>query len=233
MASRKSPAERARPRPQGDTLAVLKWLALAGADQTPAVVTSREIGEALGVSQQAADRYLVAIEKRGLITRSLAQRRQRVQLTPAAMSLLRSEYRTYHRIFEGPERLSFTGKVVSGLGEGRYYLSQPGYVVQFTERLGYAPFPGTLNVRLAGPALRKVELLSSLRGLRIDGFQASGRTFGGATCFPARLNGHRCHLIHPDRTHYQDVVEFVAPDCLRDALGLTDGTSVQAEVEES
>jgi len=231
--AKKAPAEAARPRPLGDTLAVLKLLAVAGADRSPVVVTSREIGERLGVSQQAADRYLVALEKKGLATRSLAQRRQRVALTAAAMALLRAEYRTYHRIFEGPSTIAFSGRVASGLGEGRYYLSQPGYVVQFTERLGYAPYPGTLNVRVDGAALRKVELVSGGSGLRIDGFQASGRTFGGATCFPARMNGHTCHLIHPDRTHYQDVVEFIAADCLREALGLKDGDPVELEVEET
>ena len=224
---------RERPRPRGDTLAVLKHLALAGADQSAVVDTSREIGERIGVSQQAADRYLVALEAQGLVTRSLAQRRQRVLLTPAAMALLRSEYRAYHRIFEGPAKISFSGKVASGLGEGRYYLSQPGYVVQFTERLGYSPYPGTLNVRVGGPALRKVEIVGSWTGLRIDGFQASGRTFGGATCFPARMNGHPCHLIHPDRTHYQDVVEFVASDCLRDSLHLRDDDPVELEIEET
>jgi riboflavin kinase len=196
------------------------------------VVTSRELGQRIGVSQQAADRYLVALERRGLLTRALAQRRQRVALTPAAMTLLRAEFHSYHRIFEGPAKISFLGKVASGLGEGRYYLSQPGYVVQFTERLGYSPYPGTLNVRIDGTVLRKVELVGSWTGLRIDGFQASGRTFGGATCFPARMNGHPCHLIHPDRSHYQDVVEFVAADCLRDALGLKDGDPVRVEIEE-
>jgi riboflavin kinase, archaea type len=226
-------SDRSRPRPKGETLAVLKFLALAGADQTAVVVTSGEIGDRIGVSQQAADRYLVSLEKKGLITRTLAQRRQRVLLTPAAMALLRSEYRTYHRIFEGPAKISFSGKVASGLGEGRYYLSQPGYVVQFSERLGYVPYPGTLNVRVDGAALRKVELVGSWTGLRIDGFQASGRTFGGATCFPARMNGHPCHLIHPDRTHYKDVVEFVAADCLRDALRIQDDDPVQVDIEES
>ena len=225
--------DQSRPRPKGETLAVLKFLALAGADHTAVVVTSREIGDRLGVSQQAADRYLVALEKKGLLTRSLAQRRQRVLLTPAAMGLLRAEYRAYHRIFEGPAQISFSGKVASGLGEGRYYLIQPGYVVQFTERLGYSPYPGTLNVRVDGAALRKVEIVGSWTGLRIDGFQASGRTFGGATCFPARLNGHACHLIHPDRTHYKDVVEFVAADRLRDALPVKDDDPVQVDIEES
>ena len=38
---------------------------------------------------------------------------------------------------KGPAAVRFTGTVQSGLGEGRYYLSQPGYVVQFAERLGY------------------------------------------------------------------------------------------------
>jgi riboflavin kinase, archaea type len=232
VAPRPPPPARVRPRARGDTLAVLKVLALAGADHTPVVLTSRELGDRIGVSQQAADRYLVALERRGLVSRSLAQRRQRLALAPEAMALLRAEYQSYHRIFEGPARISYSGKVVTGLGEGRYYLSQPGYVVQFSERLGYAPYPGTLNVRLDGAALRKSALVAGWSGLRIDGFQASGRTFGGASCFPARLNGHPCHLIHPDRTHYKDVVEFVAPERLRDALPVKDDDRVTIDIEE-
>jgi riboflavin kinase, archaea type len=225
--------EPARPRPKGEALAVLKLLAQLGADQTAVVLTSGEVGERLGVSQQAADRYLVALEKRGLLTRSLAQRRQRLLLTPAALDLLRAEFHSYRRIFEGPAKVHFTGRVTSGLGEGRYYLSQPGYVVQFTERLGYTPYPGTLNVRLVEEALRKVAVVADGTGIRIDGFQASGRTFGGASCFPARLNGRSCHLIHPDRSHYKDVVEFVAADCLREKLHLKDSDTVTVDLEET
>ena len=226
-------AEKSRPRPKGEALAVLKLLALAGGDHTPVVFTSREIGERIGVSQQAADRYLMALEAKGLVTRSLAQRRQRLLLTPAAMEQLRSEYHGYRRIFEGPAKVSLSGKVTSGLGEGRYYLSQPGYVVQFQERLGYSPYPGTLNVRVSAEALRRAALVSEWTGVRIDGFHASGRTFGGATCFPARMNGHTCHLIHPDRTHYKDVIEFIARDCLREALHLKDGDTAHIDLEES
>ena len=227
-----SPADRGRPRPRGETLAVLKMLALAGADHTAVVLTSRELGERIGVSQQAADRYLLALEKKGLLTRALAQRRQRVLLTPLAMELLRAEYHSYHRLFEGPAKLSFSGTVSSGLGEDRYYLSQPGYVVQFTERLGYSPYPGTLNVRVGPEELRKVTLVGGWSGIRIDGFHASGRTFGGATCFPATLNGHACHLIHPDRSHYEDVVEFIAAVCLRESLPVKDNDAVAVAVEE-
>jgi len=222
-----------RPRPRGDALAVLKVLALAGGDHTPVVFTSRSVGERIGVSQQAADRYLLALEASGLITRSLAQRRQRLTVTPAGMALLRTEYHGYRRIFEGPSKVSLSGKVTSGLGEGRYYLSQPGYVVQFTERLGYTPYPGTLNIRVGPEALRRASLVAEWSGVRVDGFHASGRTFGGATCFPARMNGHPCHLIHPDRSHYRDVIEFIARDCLRDALHLKDDDTVAVAIEES
>jgi len=222
-----------RPRPRGDALAVLKVLAVAGGDHTPVVFTSRAVGERIGVSQQAADRYLLALEASGLITRSLAQRRQRLVVTPAGMALLRAEYHGYRRIFEGPSKVSLSGKVTSGLGEGRYYLSQPGYVVQFTERLGYTPYPGTLNVRVGPAALRRASLVAEWSGVRVDGFHASGRTFGGATCFPARMNGHPCHLIHPDRSHYKDVIEFIARDCLREVLHLKDDDTVAVAIEES
>ena len=227
-----APEEPRRPRPRGELLSVLKLLAHAGADHTPIVLTSRELGERLGVSQQAADRYLIDLERRGYLLRSLANRRQRLCLTVAAMDLLRSEYRSYHRIFEGPGRVTIAGAIASGLGEGRYYLSQPGYVLQFTERLGYSPYPGTLNVRLPPSEGRRLAVLKDWSGVRIDGFEAAGRTFGGATCYPAMLNGRPCHLIRPDRSHYQDVVEFVAPERLRTRLRLKDGTKVTADLEE-
>lgn len=224
--------EASAPRRGSGTLPLLKLLALAGADRTPIVITSREVGGKLGVSQQAADRYLVALERRGMIRRSLAQRRQRVELTPEGMEVLRTEYQGYRRIFGGPGRISVSGAVATGLGEGRYYLSQPGYQLQFRERLGYAPFPGTLNVRLGGAALRSVSVVAGWTGIRIDGFQASGRTFGGASCFRSRVNGRSCHLIRPDRSHYQDVVEFIAAESLREALGLKDSDTVTLEIEE-
>ena len=221
------------PRRKAEELQLLKHLAQLGGASTPVVATSGELGTYLGVSQQAADRYLLALEAKGLLTRSMAQRRQRLLLTPAAMELLRGEYHGYRRIFEGPAKVSLSGKVTSGLGEGRYYLSQPGYVIQFTERLGYSPYPGTLNVRVGAEALRKASLVSEWSGVRIDGFHASGRTFGGATCFPARMNGHPCHLIHPDRSHYKDVIEFIAADCLRETLHIQDNDVVEVAIEES
>lgn len=220
-------------RVKGDRLTILQILAGRGAAHSAVVVTSDEVGAALGLSQQSADRHLVSLEKEGLIHRTIAQRRQRVSVTAEGLSVLRREYHVYRRIFEGPARVRFSGEVASGLGEGRYYLSQPGYLVQFTERLGYAPYPGTLNVRLRPEDFVRVGSVKDWTGIRIDGFQASGRTFGGATCYVAHLGGRPCHLIVPDRTHHKDVIEFIAPEFLREALHVKDGDAVDLEVEES
>ncbi|MCI4321385.1 MAG: DUF120 domain-containing protein [Thermoplasmata archaeon] len=218
---------------KGPELAILRLLAGLGGGHTPVVLTSRELGERVGISQQAADRHLVSLAKRNLLTRQLAARRQRVSLTPPAMELLRVEYEQYRRIFEGPGRLRFSGDVASGLGEGRYYLMQPGYVVQFTERLGYTPYPGTLNVRVGAADRERIDAARHWKGIRIDGFQAAGRTFGGATCFIARIGGRPSHWIVPDRTHHTDVAEFIAPEFLREALPAKDGDRVAVEIEEA
>ena len=217
----------------GEKFELLRLLAHLGGTRSAVDLTSREVGEKLGVSQQAADRYLVSLERAGFLTRQLGQRRQRLTLTPEGIEELRRNYHHLRRLFEGPARMKIAGVVTSGLGEGRYYLSQPGYVVQFQERLGYTPFPGTLNVRVGSDELLTVGTVKHWTGIRIDGFQASGRTFGGATCFPGRLKGQACHLIVPDRSHYQDVIELVAPVSLRETLGLRDTDAVDVQVEET
>ena len=207
-------------------------MATRGADGSELVLTSGEVGERLEVSQQAASNYLSALANGGYIHRALGGRRQRIRLAPKGLETLRKDYYGLKRIFEGPNRMKMTGIVTSGLGEGRYYLSQPGYLVQFAERLGYQPYPGTLNVRVTNDVSSRASAIRSWHGIRINGFAASGRTFGGATCFPARLGGRPSHLILPDRTHYTDVLEFIAPEFLREALALKDGSSVTMEVEE-
>ena len=222
-----------RPRLKAEELRFLRFLAHGGAERTPVEITSREVGQHLEVSQQAAARYLMDLSKQGLISRALGARKQRLTLTPAGVEILRKEFHAYRRVFEGPARLRFSGRVASGLGEGRYYLSQPGYIVQFQERLGYTPYPGTLNIRVDPKELLRIDGLRDWDGVRIDGFPASGRTFGGATCYGGRINGRGCHLIRPDRSHYQDVVELIASESLRESLGVRDGDTVSVEIEES
>lgn len=220
------------PRLKPEEFDLLKLLARFGGDGRPAELSSGEVGRLLGVSQQAADRYLRRLASDGKISRNLGGRKQRLELLPAGRDDLRRQYAELHRIFDGPARLTLSGAVVSGLGEGKYYLSRPGYLVQFAERLGYTPYPGTLNLKLSPPDLVLAGTTRLWRGVRIDGFVASGRTFGGASCYTARLGGRPAHLIMPDRTHHTEAIEFIAPEFLREALGVRDGDHVEIALEE-
>jgi len=117
------------------------------------------------------------------------------------------------------------GRVAAGLGEGQYYISREGYMRQFSEKLGFDPSPGTLNLKLEEPFALSG---SDPRSVRIEGFEDEGRTFGGCWCRPVRICGIRGAIVRPERTSYPaTLLELVAPVNLREALGLSDGDEVE------
>jgi hypothetical protein len=63
--------------------------------------------------------------------------------------------------FEGEQVEFMRGKIASGLGQGQYFLTREGYSRQFLERLGFVPFPGTLNVLLEGPFTMKQQAIKT------------------------------------------------------------------------
>lgn len=190
-------------------------------------LSSRELGKLIGVSQQSASQRILELVRDGIVTRDLATRRQRIRLTAKGADVLRREYADYQRIFEVRETLSIAGAVTSGLGEGAFYMRQKGYKDQFRKKLWFEPYEGTLNLRIAGPDLARLRVLQDSAGIEIAGFEASGRTFGGAKCFLATMGHVDCAVIMPIRTHHTDVLEVISKHYLRDALGLKDGDVVE------
>lgn len=230
-------AETARPTVGYDELATLKLLALEGGlDRTK--VSCGALADDLGASNQTASRRLQRLEKGGLIERDIVGDGQWVEVTSAGERALRREYAEYRRLFEREAGTELSGTVTVGMGEGRHYITLPGYVEQFRERLGYEPFPGTLNVALDPESTRVRSELAGLESIRIDGWADDERTYGPAVCYPATASadGNRyegAHVIAPERTHHDDdQLELIAPDKLRDELGLEDGDPLQVTIEE-
>ena len=137
---------------------------------------------------------------------------------------------------EGNESVELVGSVVSGLGEGRYYVSREGYVRQFREKLGFVPYPGTLNLLLRDGSVVLRRRLDARSGIKIESFTAEGRTFGGSKCFFCEIlrdgcDGVQCAVVIPERTHYPDnVVEIISPVNLREKLGLEDGDELRVKI---
>ena len=209
----------------------LKHIALRGGLKDFVAMSSRELGVALRVSQQSASQRILELVNDGLLQRDLASRKQRLKVSPKGLEALQTEYADYLRIFELKDRLSITGKATSGLGEGAFYMRQKGYKEQFRKKLGYEPFEGTLNLKVGGSELSKMIVLIGEKGISIEGFEAGGRTFGGAKVFRAGLKGTECAVILPIRTHHTDVLEVISKEQLRGKLGITDGDAVTLDVE--
>ncbi len=209
----------------------LKGIALLGGTKEYVNLSSRELGKLIGVSQQSASQRILELIREGLVTRDLATRRQRIKLTGKGMDILRKEYADYQRIFEVKETLTLSGVVSSGLGEGAFYMRQKGYKDQFRKKLWFEPYEGTLNLRIAGSDLARVEVLRENAGIEISGFESGGRTFGGAKCFLATLGHIDCAVIMPIRSHYSEVLEVVSKHYIRGALGIKDGDSVELIVQ--
>jgi riboflavin kinase len=130
-------------------------------------------------------------------------------------------------------RVSVSGTVFSGMGKGGYYVGHPEYQARFKQALGYAPYPGTLNVKLSSP--ETIEALKRMRGMdgvRIEGFTKGTESFSSLTCFGGELRGVRVTLLFIDVTYYNETVaELISPEYLRGKLGLRDGDRVTFALE--
>jgi CTP-dependent riboflavin kinase len=61
-----------------------------------------------------------------------------------------------------PLSVTLEGTVFTGLGEGAYYISKETYLKQLTEKLGFEPYLGTLNLKLSSDYDIKTRMDSTL-----------------------------------------------------------------------
>ncbi|WP_424017186.1 DUF120 domain-containing protein [Halorientalis pallida] len=221
-----------------DELATLKLLALEGALEGQEKVSCSALADDLDASNQTASRRLQRLDDAEYVKREMVSDGQWITITPAGESALRREYADYRRIFERDAAIELQGFVTSGMGEGRHYISLPGYMEQFIEKLGYEPFAGTLNVDLTDESVRARAGMASLEPVTIEGWEDDERTYGPAFCYPASVEVgdsiyEPAHVIAPERTHHdEDQLEVIAPEKLREAIGLEDEDEVIINVTE-
>ncbi len=123
--------------------------------------------------------------------------------------------------------MEFKGVLVTGLGEGKQFMSIPKYKEKIKEHLGFDPYPGTLNLKLNG---KRDDLLKKFKPLRIDGFKLGIKEFGGLDCYKAKIKNIEGFIVVPDFTKHTDQIEFIAPVYLRSELEIKDGDEIQVEL---
>lgn len=210
-------------------------LAELGASRRTVKVSTEYFANKMGLSQQTASRYLIQLEKKGWLKRNITPDGCLVRLTDAGQQELKQLYSNLNLIFEAqyPPSVTLEGVLFTGLGEGAYYVSKEGYRKQFIEKLGFDPYPGTLNVKLTTDYdIKTRSELDAYPAIEFQGFQNETRSFGGVKCYPALINNKaKGALLTAMRTHYDaSVVEIVAPVYLRSHLKLKDGQKIKIEV---
>ncbi len=122
------------------------------------------------------------------------------------------------------------GRLCSGLGEGARFTQLEWAEREFREKLGFSPYPGTLNLSLTGSAWAEARSrLQRASGIAIvppQGFCAS-------KCFAVLINERiEAAAVLPDITDYPaDKFEVLAPVAVRQELNLQDGDTVRLRVE--
>jgi riboflavin kinase len=118
------------------------------------------------------------------------------------------------------------GIVQSGAGKGSYFTQVDWVVEQCNRMLGYKPFPGTLNVQVAGEDLKHLDSF-----LRESDFELvpDDPAFCSARVKKVMVNNIPGALILPAedvRIHEEGVIEIIAACSIKETLGIGDGDLV-------
>jgi riboflavin kinase, archaea type len=210
-------------------------LAEMGAHRRTAKISTEYLAEKLGTSQQTASRYLMELERIGWIKRNITHDGCLIKIDSAGTTELQKLLSNLRFLMEAayPPSVTMEGSVFTGLGEGAYYIGKEHYRKQFTEKLGFEPYPGTLNLKLGSDYDIKARTeLEAYPAVEVEGFKNDDRTFGLVKCYPVLIdNKVKGALITALRSHYDvSVLEIIAPVCLRKQLNLKDGHKVKVEV---
>jgi riboflavin kinase len=217
-------------------IVILSELLLCGAKNNYVELTTTEIAKKIKRSQQLASKELLDLEFFGYISRNKKSKKYTIKVTEKGYQQVYDLFLFLKTAIESFKYIiDFEGHIITGMGEGAYYMSLNGYKQQFKEKLGYEPYPGTLNIKLNSMLYveAKKEMLK-YPSIDIEGFSDQSRTFGWVKCYPAYINDSvniNSSILILERTHYDDsIIEIIAPFSIKEQFSLKDGDYIRLKV---
>jgi riboflavin kinase len=211
-----------------DVWFTLYVLAQEGAVHKRAVLTTRKLGDLLGVSQQTASRRVTYCAEEGYVSRVHTANGMLIQLSKKGVKELKGVMTGLElALVPREEEIVIAGRVVHGLGEGAYYVD--AYSPRFHESLGFEPYSGTLNVKIVDDDSRSaINRMKQTPPLIVPGFTHEGRSFGDVVCYRVRVNQKvDGAVVIAQRTHHgQEILEIISEVNLRSKLKLKDNDLV-------
>ncbi len=218
---------------------ILAKLLVKGAKDNFIEFTSTDIGIEINKSQQAASKVILELEELKYVERIKKGHGYMIRVTNEGLSSVKKMSDFLNMALNlSPGNIHFNGILVSGMGEGKYYMSLEGYRKQFKKKIGYVPYPGTLNIRIVDSL--SLENRGKIEGFGyqfIDGFSDSKRTYGWVKCYPVAVNGRvdiQSDLLILERTHHdKNMLEIIAPINVKEVMNLKNGDKVKVTLQTS
>ena len=107
-------------------------------------------------------------------------------------------------------------------------MSMEHYKKEIKTKLGFEAYPGTLNLNIEKGQLI---LLKNFNPIRISGYKENNKTYGGVSCYRARIKNINGFIIIPNINKHKDIIEFIAPVNLKSELNLKDGDKVKIKIQ--
>ncbi|MDF1594111.1 MAG: CTP-dependent riboflavin kinase [Desulfobacterales bacterium] len=128
------------------------------------------------------------------------------------------------------EKYTLMGKIVSGACQAAFFTQLDWVQEQCAKKLGFKPYPGTLNLVIADS---DADLIGSLKGSDIQALIPPDPKFCSAQTLSVKIKGIQGAIIIPAedvQIHAKNILEVIAPVCLKEVLGLDDGDIVKITI---
>lgn len=125
--------------------------------------------------------------------------------------------------------VQISGEIQSGAGKGAYFTQVDWVIRQCEVKLGFAPFPGTLNINVRDEDLSKLDRL--LKTAEIE-LVPDDPEFCAARVQPVMVQGIPSAVVLPSdevRIHEDRIIEIISSCNLKQTLGLEDGDRIVIE----
>ena len=124
------------------------------------------------------------------------------------------------------ENITITGRIISGVKKGAFFTQLDWVQEQCRKKLGFKPYPGTLNLEIEAEKVPIVEALRQEEGITLVPPDAS---FCSGQVYPVSVMGVSGAIVAPAEdvsVHGKNIIEIIAPISLKEALDVKDGDQI-------
>ena len=129
------------------------------------------------------------------------------------------------------KKTKIRGKITSGVGKGAYFTTLSWVQQQCFEKLGFKPYPGTLNLEIEVADIQVVDAVNPDEGFELV---PPDSNFCSGYAFPVSISGIPGAIIAPAeevRTHANNIIEIISGVGLKDSLNVMDGDFITVEID--